>query len=204
MRAPRAAPPPRRSRHPGRPAVTAAPNPDLVRASRPSTLTGPPPLRAVRSRPSRSPAAPMRRPLEGAHPSSRRRPVPCGTSRPRQRGLAATARRTADAAPTDLAWPGPSREPDDRRIGKEFPAAAGLTPASAWKAPEDRPPPLDPAPKPFRAGRLPVTLGVSSTPAAGVVGVAALDLPSHACRGKGSQNASSATIAIARVAAESC
>jgi hypothetical protein len=114
------------------------------------------------------------------------------------------ARRSADAVPTDLAWPGPSREPDDRRIGKEFPAAAGLTPALAWKAPEERPPPLDPAPKPFRVGRLPVTLGVSSTPVAGIVGVAALDLPSHACRGKGSQNAPRATIAIAAAPVESC
>lgn len=110
MKVPRAAPPPRRSRHPGRLAVAAVPNPSLVRASRPSILADPPPLRAMRSRPSRSPAAPVRRPLEGAHPSFRQRPVPCGTSRPRSRGPAATAQANRRCRPDRLGVARPLKE----------------------------------------------------------------------------------------------
>ena len=48
-------------------------------------------------------------------------------SRPRH-GAGRRARRSVDAVPADLSWPGPSRRPNDRRTGKELPFFARVRP----------------------------------------------------------------------------
>jgi hypothetical protein len=133
MKAPRAAPPPRRSRHPiARGGRATDPNPSPAQASLPRPSRACPrgrhppcgrygcvPRDPRRSRCGVPLRAPTRRPADD--------PSLAGRSRPRS-GAGARAWRSVDAVPVDLAWPGPSREPDDRRIGKESPCPAGFDP----------------------------------------------------------------------------
>ena len=135
------------------------------------------PARPLRAENGRVPRDPRRLRCDDPLRMSTRRaaddPSLAGRSRPRH-GADRRARRSVDAVPADLAWPDSSRASDDRRTGKELPFFARVRPRIPTGRSGRPSAALDPAPHPFRGRLLPVDPGVSSTPVADVVGVAAL------------------------------